>query len=283
MSNGHNGTVFRVLYPKISTGQEKLAPTGRHGRHVFATLEGDLDGTNLVDFIGSVPDEFACKKLCASNDRCSIYTYYGPQDKVNSNVCVLLNRTGLQNPVKICDNCTTGPAHCNTDQECQVAVFGFMADNNYNVMTNLVLFARESLDLSIEAKEKGCYINTTLLAIGAGGQTNYDYNGAGSGYIKIGKQLLFANSSIQVSVAAKSGSSLVQMDGETLIEAAGGKGGNGGGGDGYSGGGGESWSGGLGGAGGTNGGDGVNGTDYRGGQGSKLDLSTIHMKVDQFL
>ena len=38
MSNGHNGTVFRVLYPKISTGQEKLAPTGRHGRHVFATL-----------------------------------------------------------------------------------------------------------------------------------------------------------------------------------------------------------------------------------------------------
>ena len=24
--------------PKISTGQEKLAPTGRHGRHVFATL-----------------------------------------------------------------------------------------------------------------------------------------------------------------------------------------------------------------------------------------------------
>ena len=37
-SNGHNGTVFRVLYPKISTGQEKLAPTGRHGRHVFATL-----------------------------------------------------------------------------------------------------------------------------------------------------------------------------------------------------------------------------------------------------
>ena len=38
MSNGHNGTVFRVLYPKISTGQEKLAPTGRHGRHIFASL-----------------------------------------------------------------------------------------------------------------------------------------------------------------------------------------------------------------------------------------------------
>ena len=29
---------FRVLYPKISTGQEKLALTGLHGLHVFATL-----------------------------------------------------------------------------------------------------------------------------------------------------------------------------------------------------------------------------------------------------
>ena len=29
---------FRVLCPKISTGLEKLAPTGWHGWHVFATL-----------------------------------------------------------------------------------------------------------------------------------------------------------------------------------------------------------------------------------------------------
>jgi len=35
MSHGHNSTVFRVLFPKISTGQKKLAPTGWH---VFATL-----------------------------------------------------------------------------------------------------------------------------------------------------------------------------------------------------------------------------------------------------
>ena len=38
MSHGHNSTVFRVLFPKISTGQKKLAPTGWHGWHVFATL-----------------------------------------------------------------------------------------------------------------------------------------------------------------------------------------------------------------------------------------------------
>ena len=41
MSIIHNGTIFsRVLCPKISTGLEKLAPTGWHGWHVFATLQG---------------------------------------------------------------------------------------------------------------------------------------------------------------------------------------------------------------------------------------------------
>ena len=37
MSIGHNGTVVCMLCPKISTSWEKLAQTGRHGRHVFAT------------------------------------------------------------------------------------------------------------------------------------------------------------------------------------------------------------------------------------------------------
>ena len=52
MSHGHNSTVFRVLFPKISTGQKKIAPTGRHGRHVFATLlvilNNDLNGKIAV-------------------------------------------------------------------------------------------------------------------------------------------------------------------------------------------------------------------------------------------
>ena len=38
ISIGHSGTFFRVVCPKISTSQEKLAPTGLHGLHVFATL-----------------------------------------------------------------------------------------------------------------------------------------------------------------------------------------------------------------------------------------------------
>ena len=38
VSDGQNSTVFRMLFPKISTGQKKLAPTVWHGWHVFATL-----------------------------------------------------------------------------------------------------------------------------------------------------------------------------------------------------------------------------------------------------
>ena len=143
----------------------------------------------------------------------------------------------------------------------------------------MVLFVpgEESFDLSFEAKEKGCYINTTFLAIGGGG-LGYSYNGGGSGYIEMGRQLLFSNSSVHVNVGAGGEHSLVQVDGETLIEAASGSSNSGGGGDGYSGGGGKSYSNNLGGAGGTNGEDGLNGTLYSGGQGSGLDLSTLHLK-----
>ena len=145
-------------------------------------------------------------------------------------------------------------------------------------MTNLVLFVlgEESFELSFEARETGCYINSTFLAIGGGGR-GYSYNGGGSGFIEIGRQLLFSNSSVHVYAGDSGARSLVQVDGDTLIEAASGGRTGGGGGDGYCGGGGRSYNNEVGGAGGTNGGDGGNGTQYGGGQGSGLDLSTLHM------
>ena len=153
-------------------------------------------------------------------------------------------------------------------------------------MTDLVLFVpgKESFDLSFEAKEKGCYINTTFLAIGGGGEGNNNNGvGGGSGYIEMGRQLLFSNSSVQVYVGDGGAWSWVRVDNETLIEAIGGRGG-GVGGDGYSGGGGGGYhSYDVGGVGGTNGGDGRdgdggNGTQFSGGQGTGLDLSTLHLK-----
>ena len=203
--------------------------------------ESYLDGNNLVDFIGSISDEYACKKICASNDMCSVYTFYGPQDKVNPNVCVLLNSAGLQNPVRTCDNCTSGPAQCKTGMECQVAVFFIDGSHSRDFVTDLVLFAKEDYELNFEAKEKNCFVDATFLAIGGGGEQirqHNQYGGGGSGYIQIATKRLFANSTVGVEVGGSDARSLVQVDGETLITAdSGGPGGRLGG-DGYCGGGG---------------------------------------------
>merc|ERR1719209_2424563 len=221
--------------------------------------ECQIEADNQIDFFTDVPTSEECAQLCNDDRTCTAFTHfgpasyplheacilfsscrerrpcvdcttgsnqavctcYGPQDKVNPNVCFLLNKAGLQNPVKVCDNCTSGPAQCNTNAECQVAVFAYKVDNNYNYMTNLVLFVlgEESFELSFEARETGCYINTTFLAIGGGGR-GYSYNGGGCGFIEIGRQLLFSNSSVHVYAGDSGARSLVQVDGDTLIEAA---------------------------------------------------------------
>ena len=52
MRIGHNGTVVCILCPKISTSLKKLAPTGLHGLHVFATLtQASLSGEKLQQTI----------------------------------------------------------------------------------------------------------------------------------------------------------------------------------------------------------------------------------------
>ena len=111
------------------------------------------------------------------------------------------------------------------------------------------------------------------MAIGGGGG-GHNYNGGGSGYIAIGRKLLFSNSSVHVIVGGGRETSLVSVDGDNLIRAYGGRQAlDSNGGDGYSGGGGA---GGV--AGGTNGRDGIDGTRYRGGRGNNFDISTVLMK-----
>ena len=166
--------------------------------------------------------------------------------------------------------------------ECQAAVFFIQGSHRRDLVTDLVLLAEESFELSFEAKEKNCFVNATFLAIGGGGEQirqHNQYGGGGSGYIQIATKTLFANSTVGVEVGGSDTRSLVQVDGETLINAeSGGRGGRSGG-DGYCGGGGEGERyDGIGGAGGTDGGDGVNGTAYAGGHGNTLDLTTLYLK-----
>ena len=70
MSNGHNETVFRMLYPKFSTGQEKLAPTGWHGRHVFATLPDSMIMIMIIDNDNS--DQVLVPQLCPTDLRTNL-------------------------------------------------------------------------------------------------------------------------------------------------------------------------------------------------------------------
>ena len=65
MSNRHSGTVFRVLYKKISTGQEKIALIDRHDWHVFATLYLPDNDERMFHAVGNSVSLFsAAIRLC---------------------------------------------------------------------------------------------------------------------------------------------------------------------------------------------------------------------------
>ena len=66
-------------------------------------FDGDISADNFVDIHPDLPDELTCKRNCAENDKCSIYTYYSQHDQLNPNVCFLLGSEasgGLCYPVR---------------------------------------------------------------------------------------------------------------------------------------------------------------------------------------
>lgn len=73
-------------------------------------FDGDISADNFVDIVPDVPDELTCKRNCAENDNCSIYTFYDQYHQLNPNVCFLLKSGGLRRPVIPCKNCSSGPA-----------------------------------------------------------------------------------------------------------------------------------------------------------------------------
>jgi len=227
------------------------------------------NSNNIVDIVASVIDEFVCKKECSANDDCDIYTFYDSEDPSNQNVCILLSATGLQSPVSACDHCATGPATCRTGQQCQVAAFS---------KAGISIFAKESMSLTFLAREKDCYSNMSILAVGGGGDGGdyRDYTGGGSGYVETGAAVLKTNSQVVLTVGGAQQPSSVSVDGQVVVEAKqGGDGGDSGGGNGYSGGGGYG-SGDP--RGGEDGGDGGDGVYYPGGQGSRLDIRQIALR-----
>ena len=199
---------------------------------------GHVGSNNFVDIVASVSDEFACKKECSANEDCAIYTFYDSGDPSNHNICYLLSATGLQNSVSACDHCTTGPATCRTGQQCQVAVF--LKDGAAMKGPPLSILAEESMSLIFLAKEKDCYANISILAIGGGGGYSYG-EGGGSGYVETGAGVLKTNNRVVLTPGGAGQPSSVTVDdlhaggGQVQVEAKQGGDGGSSGGNGYSG------------------------------------------------
>ena len=234
---------------------------------------GLITADNLVGVwknLGEVTNEFDCQKACIANDLCKVYTFYDGQDPQNPNVCFLLNGRGLQKPVVPCQHCATGPAHCQANQTCQVAVLTNGTHTQH-------FFAEENTTITLVAGDRDCFSDISIFAIGGGGGYGYYNNvgGGGSGYVEAKTVQLSTDSPVlKVAPGGFGEASRVEMNGELVIHAApGGTPDAQGGGDGFSGGGG------VGGMpkGGSNGGDGEDGEEKAGGRGSGFDLSSFAM------
>ena len=236
-------------------------------------VAGEVAPENVVDFFGNVTEELACKRICMADIRCNLYTFHGDQDSVQPHICILLTSTGLDKDLFSCENCASGPGHCRVKETCQVAAF-----NNERSTFGNGVFAESNLSVTLEAREKDCFVDLDILAIGGGGNygTGFTTSGAGSGYVKTAKvQVSVNNPALSVTVGSSGSPSKVELGGKVVLEAySGGSPDFTRGGDGYSGGGGSdgyAW-------GGTDGGNGENGEDTPGGRGSGVDLRKIKMK-----
>ena len=57
---------------------------------------GEIDKSNLVDIVASVPDEVTCKNSCSKTTHCAFYTYYNSQHLHQPEVCILLSNSGIE-------------------------------------------------------------------------------------------------------------------------------------------------------------------------------------------
>lgn len=232
---------------------------------------GALGSTNIVDLVGDVDDEVACKKLCSTNYLCKVYTYHNNQTSGEANMCFLLTDSGLQDQVDACDNCVTGPARCEVGQECKVAV---LTDGN----TYQYIFAEQDMTPTLVSNEKNCYLEAQVFMVGGGGSSAGNGGGAGSGYIGSGSITMTGNSSVfEVLVGGSEEESMITRDGQVLLQAAPGDNESANGGAGYSGGGAYCY-GCTGGDGGEDGSDGEDSSANDGGTGSGFDLGVLITK-----
>ena len=88
-------------------------------------IEGSI-GNNLVELRPNVNNETECKFICQDNSECVYYTYHDQDDSGYPKVCLLLS--SLEQPLTICENCTTSPVSCSN------SMCGFIQGAHFQVV-----------------------------------------------------------------------------------------------------------------------------------------------------
>ena len=263
--------------------------TSQDDRTCSIDYYGDIDQSNFIDTVTRVSDEVTCKNLCSKRYECAFYTYYNGQHPHQPKVCIMLSQSGLeesridnsgkiQSSAKKCDNCKTGPATCEINEKCKIALL----TTNDGSQAEPYIFAEVGYSkVTLLAGEKNCFRNLRALGIGGGGVARSN-SGGGSGLPVHSRFDLRSNETLTLAFL-KHGKVKVQKDGFTLLVASEGGSSNsshGHGGDGYSGGGagfyGRSE---IGQDGGSDGSDGHSSGGIAGGKGSGLDLASLDMTM----
>jgi|ERR1719369_115653 len=231
-------------------------------------------GDNLLDVIPSVQDEEECLEMCANAEECSFYTYYSDTDPAYPNWCFLLS--GMQEPVKVCAHCTSGPVDCGQ------SMCGIIMAEGSSIMDHLKVETVGATSLHLVKLGDTCDAQLYIWGVGGGGAGG-SYCGGGSGFVKDGYHEPANSRDLIVTVGGPGQpSSIVNSAEDEILVAAGGgscwwqHGGNG-----YSGGGGGGDFASAGARGGSNGGNGGSwtGAGGGGGIGSGVDVRVNDLKV----
>jgi len=218
-----------------------------------ANSVGHMD-ENIIDTIDNMKSELDCKHSCSGTANCTFYTYYLEEDPLYHQLCVLL--TDLVPPIEPSDSASTGPADCYSTAECF-----FNGDSPKSVMVT-----EDQVDVTVNVFGS-CEL--TILAVGGGGQGNFQ--GGGSGYLQYQKISLSSGiTSLHATAGARAQPSSVTFNGRSIVANPGQRGGgNNSGGAGYSGGGQYDY----GNGGGSGGSYGSDGGGSQGGSGTHEDIS----------
>ena len=103
----------------------------------------------LIDIVSDIQTEFACREACVAVDGCNFYTYHDLSNSAFHKTCFLLS--GLQEPIKPCESCRTGPTDCLNKNAC---IFTLNGQNSSSKMMLTETSTSHTLDALLLGRAK---------------------------------------------------------------------------------------------------------------------------------